>query len=107
MGDRLLDFTGQSVMITGASTGIGRAVALAFARQGGKIAIGDADPRAQETVDPIVAQVGTAFYQPTDVRKGAEVAALVDATEAVRRFELCLQQRGHPAGDATSRRHAR
>jgi len=82
MGDRLLDFTGQSVLITGASTGIGRAVALAFARQGGKIAIGDADPRAQETVDLIVAQGGTAFYQPTDVRKGAEVAALVDATVA-------------------------
>ena len=63
MGDRLLDFTGQSVLITGASTGIGRAVALAFARQGGKIAIGDADPRAQETVDLIVAQGGTAFYR--------------------------------------------
>ena len=84
MADRLLDFTGKSVLITGGSMGIGRAVALAFARQGGQIAIGDADPRAQETVDLIVAAGGRAFYQPTDVRKGTEVAALVDAT--VERF---------------------
>jgi NAD(P)-dependent dehydrogenase (short-subunit alcohol dehydrogenase family) len=85
VSEALLDFTGKSVLITGAATGIGRAVALAFGRQGGKVAIGDSDPRGQETADRIVAAGGTAFYQRTDVRKAEEVAALVAATVA--RFE--------------------
>ena len=82
MSESLLDFSGKSVLITGAATGIGRAVALAFARQGGKVAVGDSDARGQETAERIRAAGGTAFYQPTDVRKAADVAALVDATVA-------------------------
>jgi NAD(P)-dependent dehydrogenase (short-subunit alcohol dehydrogenase family) len=85
VSEGLLDFTGKSVLITGAATGIGRAVALAFGRQGAKVAIGDSDPRGQETADRIVAAGGTAFYQRTDVRRAGEVSALVEAT--VSRFQ--------------------
>ena len=82
MSERLLDFTGKSVLITGAATGIGRATALAFARQGASVAIGDVDARTEDAVREIVQAGGQAFYQRTDVRQAADVAALVDATVA-------------------------
>jgi NAD(P)-dependent dehydrogenase (short-subunit alcohol dehydrogenase family) len=82
MSERLLDYTGKSVLITGAATGIGRATALAFARQGASVAIGDVDARAEDAVREIVQAGGKAFYQRTDVRQAADVAALVDATVA-------------------------
>ena len=84
MSERLLDFTGKSVLITGAATGIGRATALAFGRQGASVAIGDVDVRGEDTAAAITRTGGKAFYQRTDVRKAAEVAALVES--AVSRF---------------------
>ena len=84
MAEQLLDFTGRSVLITGAATGIGRAAALAFARQGARVAIGDTHPSAADTVAQIHALGGDAFFEPTDVRRAAEVSRLVDLT--VERF---------------------
>lgn len=75
----LLDFTGKSVLITGAATGIGRATALAFARQGASLAIGDVDARGEELAAQITRDGGKAFFLRTDVRSAAQVEALVDA----------------------------
>jgi len=80
MSERLLDFTGKTVLITGAATGIGRATALAFGRQGANVVIGDVDERARETVDLVVRSGAKAFYQQTDVRNASEVSVLVDTT---------------------------
>ena len=41
-----LDFRGKAVLITGAATGIGRAVAVGFATRGAKVAIGDINEEA-------------------------------------------------------------
>jgi NAD(P)-dependent dehydrogenase (short-subunit alcohol dehydrogenase family) len=72
-----MDFKGRSVMITGASTGIGRATALAFAAAGAAVLIGDVDPRAEETAHEIVKVGGRAIFQKTDVSEGNQVQALV------------------------------
>jgi NAD(P)-dependent dehydrogenase (short-subunit alcohol dehydrogenase family) len=74
-----LDFTGKVVLITGGATGIGRATALAFARQGARVVIGDVDSRAEETVRLIEGGGGTALFARTDVTVATEVEALVRA----------------------------
>jgi len=49
-----LDFNGKVVLITGAATGIGRAVAVGFAGRGARVAIGDInEAAATETLDLI------------------------------------------------------
>lgn len=53
----LRDFEKKVVLITGAATGIGRAAALAFAKRGTTISIGDVDERSNETVK-LIEEVG-------------------------------------------------
>jgi NAD(P)-dependent dehydrogenase (short-subunit alcohol dehydrogenase family) len=80
MDDQLLNYKGKVVMITGASSGIGRATALAFARQGAKISIGDVSVGAGETCDRIRDERGEALFVKTDVTQAASVEALVRIT---------------------------
>lgn len=78
MTDRLLDFTDKVVLVTGGATGIGRATARAFARQGAKVVIGDVDPHAAETVALIERDGGSATFVRTDVTRSDEVENLVN-----------------------------
>ncbi|MDF5890227.1 glucose 1-dehydrogenase [Pseudomonas syringae pv. syringae] len=80
MNDELLDFTGQVVLITGGSTGIGRATALAFARRGAKVVVGDVSEEGQTTIELIKAAGGEGLYIKTNVADAAQVRALVDTT---------------------------
>ncbi|GAB2594064.1 short-chain dehydrogenase [Paractinoplanes abujensis] len=72
----------QVVVITGASTGIGRATAFAFAERGAKVACA---ARNQEALDVLAAQIhlkgGTAIAVPTDVSDPVAVRALADTAE--------------------------
>ncbi|MGH2921443.1 MAG: SDR family NAD(P)-dependent oxidoreductase [Gaiellaceae bacterium] len=77
MADQLLDFTGKVVLVTGGSTGIGRATSLAFARQGATVVIGDVDERSAKTVELIEQAGGTGLFVRTDVSAASEVEALV------------------------------
>jgi len=72
-------YAGKAVLITGGATGIGRATALAFAREGARVMIGDKDERAGETVALIVQAGGEGAFVPTDVTDAAAVEALVAA----------------------------
>ena len=76
---------GKVVLITGASSGIGRAAALAFARSKVKLVIGDVTmDGAEETAKMVRAAGSEAEVVRCDVSKRAEVFALVE--KAVGRF---------------------
>lgn len=75
-------FQGKVAIVTGGSSGIGRATALAFAREGAKVVVA-ADKNVkggEETVRLIKKASGEATFVKADVSKAAEVKALVDKT---------------------------
>lgn len=71
-------FEGKAGLVTGASGGIGRATAVAFAREGAHVVCADIDDRGgSETVRTIEAAGGKAVFIPTDVSRLADVRAAV------------------------------
>src|ERR1700726_1522658 len=73
------------VLITGALTGIGRAAAIIFAREGAHIVVsGRRDKQGQELVAELQALGAEAVFVHADVRKDEDVRNLVDQT--VKRF---------------------
>lgn len=76
-------FIGQSVIVTGGGSGIGRATALAFAREGANVLVADVrDDRAAETVTLIVAGGGTAISHAVDVSNAAQVILMCETAVA-------------------------
>ena len=70
-------FAGKRVMLTGGASGIGRAVAIAFAREGAAVMIGDQDDGAEKTVEAIAAYGGKAAFLKTDVSDRTQVFKLM------------------------------
>jgi len=66
-------------LVTGGSSGIGRASALAFAREGAKVIIADVDVKGgEETVQMIKKAGSAAIFVRTDVSKVGEVEAMIN-----------------------------
>ncbi len=74
-------FSGEVALVTGGSSGIGRATALAFAAQGARVVVASRrSEESAETVRLIQAAGGDALFVRTDVSKADEVEALVAQT---------------------------
>jgi 3-oxoacyl-[acyl-carrier protein] reductase len=68
-------------LITGAASGIGRASAVLFAREGAKVAVADIDERGgRQTVDLIAKEGGSAVFVKADVTKADDVERMIKAS---------------------------
>lgn len=74
----------QVILVTGAGSGMGKAVALLAAERGAKVAVSDIqEETAQIVVDEITVNSGQAIAIKCDVSKDAEVKAMIDRTVEV------------------------
>lgn len=72
-------FEGKVALVTGGSSGIGRAAALAFAREGARVVVADVTAAGEETAAQIRAGSGDGVFVRADVSSAADVAAMVRA----------------------------
>lgn len=74
---------GKVSLVTGASSGIGRAIALAYAREGAKVVVSDVNAAgAEATVSLVRQQGGDAIFVPADVSRAEDCQRLVERTLA-------------------------
>ncbi|MFQ5879388.1 MAG: SDR family oxidoreductase [Dehalococcoidia bacterium] len=87
---------GKVALITGGSSGIGRASSLAFAREGAKVIVADVDVEGgEETVRLIEDASGEAIFVKADVSRAAAVEAMVStAVEAYGRLDCAFNNAG-------------
>lgn len=75
------ELSGKVAVITGAASGIGRAMALAFAAEGMDVSLADIESEPLEETAKLVREAGVKAYTSiTDVSDGAAVEALGEAT---------------------------
>lgn len=78
-----LMLAGKTALVTGGGNGIGRAAALAFAREGARVAVADYEAEAAQATVALINQAGgQAISLSGDVTRAAQVQAMVDATVA-------------------------
>lgn len=75
-----VDLTGQVALVTGASQGLGRAMAIALAASGAHVvAVARNVSKLQETMDAITAAGGQGEVRPCDVSQRESVDALIES----------------------------
>jgi NAD(P)-dependent dehydrogenase (short-subunit alcohol dehydrogenase family) len=99
-------FDGKVAFVTGATSGIGRATALAFAREGASVVVADVAAEGnQETARMIEQTGGQSLAVSCDVMRGEDIkAALQTAVERFGRLDIAFNNAGieqpiKPAGE--------
>ena len=87
---------GKVAIVTGAGTGIGRAIALAMAKEGAHVVIADVDlPAAENVASEVKSTGGMAQAIKVDVTKRAEVGQLVEKIlETSDRIDILVNNAG-------------
>ena len=81
----MMQFAGKVALITGGASGIGRATALLFAREGAAVVVADVNQDAgRRVVDEIAQTGGRAFFETVDVTRTADCRRVVE--RAIREF---------------------
>jgi NAD(P)-dependent dehydrogenase (short-subunit alcohol dehydrogenase family) len=95
-----MELARKVAVITGGASGIGRATALAMARQGADIVIADRNPeRLAEVVDEVIQLGRRSIGLETDVSRDGDVERLAaDAIGAMGRVDLLMNNAGVVAG---------
>ena len=108
MPDTNGNLDGKVAFVTGAASGIGRATALAFAREGAHVVVADIDQQgSQDTVRMIEVLGGQALAVSCDVTSGEDVqAALTKTVERFGRLDYAFnnagaEQQPKPTADIT------
>ncbi|WP_019635299.1 SDR family oxidoreductase [Paenibacillus fonticola] len=98
----------QVAIVTGAASGMGKQIALLFAKEGAKVAVSDLNlDGANATVQEITSQGGTAFAIKTNVAAEEDVQHLIDTTvNTYGTVDILVNNAGimdnmEPAGDIT------
>jgi NAD(P)-dependent dehydrogenase (short-subunit alcohol dehydrogenase family) len=96
----LQDLKDKVALVTGGSSGIGRATAFAFAKAGAKVVVANRRIQAgEETVSMIRQSGGDATFVKTDVSKASEVEELVKvAVQTYGRLDCALNNAGTDEG---------
>src|ERR671915_471841 len=90
------NFTGKVAFVTGAGTGIGRATALAFARDGAHVVVADVSEQgSQETARMIEELSGRVLAVTCDVTRAEDMKAALDKTiETFGRLDFAFNNAG-------------
>lgn len=96
------ELDGRTAIVTGASSGIGRASAIKLAEAGANVVVADVNVEGgKETVSAITGAGGIAVFQATDVSSRAQVEALVQrAVDAYGGLDLAFNNAGIEGGMA-------
>jgi NAD(P)-dependent dehydrogenase (short-subunit alcohol dehydrogenase family) len=91
-----MNFSGKVAIVTGGTSGIGQAAAIAYAQQGAKVVVsGRRVIEGEETIKIIKDAGGEAFFVQTDVTQESDVKAMVDkAVEAFGRLDIAFNNAG-------------
>ena len=94
-------FTDKSIIVTGAGSGIGRAAAMAFAAEGGRVLVADLTDGADATADAIRQAGGTAEALRIDAGSEADVVRAIDlACERFGGLDIMFANAGSSGGMA-------
>src|SRR6202049_1288891 len=90
------EFQGKVALVKGGTSGIGRAAAVAFAREGARVVVaGRRAAEGAETVRLVRAQGGEALFVPTDVSQETQVKNLIGRTlEQFGRLDFAFNNAG-------------
>lgn len=81
--DTMAKLSGKVAIVTGGSSGIGKAISLAYAKEGAKVVVAARNAeRSQAVVDEIKKNGGDALFVKTDVLVESDIKALVEKTVA-------------------------
>jgi NAD(P)-dependent dehydrogenase (short-subunit alcohol dehydrogenase family) len=96
MANQNVGFAGKVAFVTGAANGIGRAAALAFAREGAGVVVADISEQGiQETARLVEQAGGRALAVQCDVSREKDVRAALDKTvEAFERLDFAFNNAG-------------